>query len=151
MFWLWEYNLFTFICIKVILSYIQVRHAQGFHNVEGEKNFEAYKSYDLFDANLTPLGWNQVFANQNDLCHLIRTDIGLCGILRCLQRRRKFQIFCRDWYWCWLICFSIVIICFSSEKHVLVIIILVSFFPHSSSAIFFLTSWWDICGSMTGW
>ncbi|KAH1245104.1 Phosphoglycerate mutase-like protein 1 [Glycine max] len=37
-----------------------VRHAQGFHNVEGEKNFEAYKSYDLFDANLTPLGWNQV-------------------------------------------------------------------------------------------
>ncbi|KAL2655737.1 hypothetical protein AAZX31_04G087600 [Glycine max] len=37
-----------------------VRHAQGFHNVEGEKNFEAYKSYDLFDANLTPLGWKQV-------------------------------------------------------------------------------------------
>ncbi|ESW09662.1 hypothetical protein PHAVU_009G145700 [Phaseolus vulgaris] len=37
-----------------------VRHAQGFHNVEGEKDFEAYKSYDLFDANLTPLGWKQV-------------------------------------------------------------------------------------------
>ncbi|XP_027905083.1 phosphoglycerate mutase-like protein 1 isoform X1 [Vigna unguiculata] len=37
-----------------------VRHAQGFHNVEGEKNFEAYKSYDLFDASLTPLGWKQV-------------------------------------------------------------------------------------------
>ncbi|XP_027354020.1 phosphoglycerate mutase-like protein 1 isoform X2 [Abrus precatorius] len=37
-----------------------VRHAQGFHNVEGEKNPEAYLSYDLFDANLTPLGWKQV-------------------------------------------------------------------------------------------
>ncbi|KAL2340041.1 hypothetical protein Fmac_007981 [Flemingia macrophylla] len=37
-----------------------VRHAQGVHNVEGEKNFEAYKSYDLFDAHLTPLGWKQV-------------------------------------------------------------------------------------------
>ncbi|WVZ19621.1 hypothetical protein V8G54_006943 [Vigna mungo] len=38
----------------------KVRHAQGFHNVEGEKNIEAYKSYDLFDASLTPLGWKQV-------------------------------------------------------------------------------------------
>ncbi|XP_061351382.1 phosphoglycerate mutase-like protein 1 isoform X3 [Gastrolobium bilobum] len=37
-----------------------VRHAQGFHNVEGEKNNDAYLSYDLFDANLTPLGWKQV-------------------------------------------------------------------------------------------
>jgi len=48
----------------LIQSCIQVRHAQGFHNVEGEKDFEAYKSYDLFDANLTPLGWKQVIANQ---------------------------------------------------------------------------------------
>ncbi|GMY17481.1 phosphoglycerate mutase-like protein 1 isoform X1 [Fagus crenata] len=37
-----------------------VRHAQGIHNVEGEKNHEAYLSYDFFDANLTPLGWSQV-------------------------------------------------------------------------------------------
>ncbi|RYR42147.1 hypothetical protein Ahy_A08g038606 isoform A [Arachis hypogaea] len=37
-----------------------VRHAQGFHNVEGDKNPDAYLSYDLFDANLTPLGWSQV-------------------------------------------------------------------------------------------
>ncbi|GAU48514.1 hypothetical protein TSUD_244340 [Trifolium subterraneum] len=37
-----------------------VRHAQGVHNVEGEKNHDAYLSDDLFDANLTPLGWNQV-------------------------------------------------------------------------------------------
>ncbi|GMY17475.1 phosphoglycerate mutase-like protein 1 isoform X1 [Fagus crenata] len=37
-----------------------VRHAQGIHNVEGEKNHEAHLSYDFFDANLTPLGWSQV-------------------------------------------------------------------------------------------
>ncbi|XP_050904832.1 phosphoglycerate mutase-like protein 1 isoform X2 [Lathyrus oleraceus] len=37
-----------------------VRHAQGVHNVEGEKNHDAYLSYDYFDANLTPLGWKQV-------------------------------------------------------------------------------------------
>ncbi|KAF7830050.1 phosphoglycerate mutase-like protein 1 isoform X1 [Senna tora] len=37
-----------------------VRHAQGIHNVEGEKNHDAYLSYDLFDAQLTSLGWKQV-------------------------------------------------------------------------------------------
>ncbi|XP_010511105.1 PREDICTED: phosphoglycerate mutase-like protein 2 [Camelina sativa] len=37
-----------------------VRHAQGIHNVEGEKNHDAYLSEDLFDAHLTPLGWQQV-------------------------------------------------------------------------------------------
>ncbi|XP_030537808.1 phosphoglycerate mutase-like protein 1 isoform X1 [Rhodamnia argentea] len=37
-----------------------VRHAQGIHNVEGEKNHDAYLSYDFFDAHLTPLGWQQV-------------------------------------------------------------------------------------------
>ncbi|XP_061359358.1 phosphoglycerate mutase-like protein 1 isoform X2 [Gastrolobium bilobum] len=37
-----------------------VRHAQGVHNVEGEKNHDAYLSYDHFDAHLTPLGWKQV-------------------------------------------------------------------------------------------
>ncbi|KAK7275867.1 hypothetical protein RIF29_16993 [Crotalaria pallida] len=37
-----------------------VRHAQGVHNVEGEKNHDAYLSYDYFDAPLTPLGWEQV-------------------------------------------------------------------------------------------
>ncbi|XP_061359357.1 phosphoglycerate mutase-like protein 1 isoform X1 [Gastrolobium bilobum] len=36
-----------------------VRHAQGVHNVEGEKNHDAYLSYDHFDAHLTPLGWKQ--------------------------------------------------------------------------------------------
>lgn len=37
-----------------------MRHAQGIHNVEGEKDFKAYLSPELFDAHLTPLGWNQV-------------------------------------------------------------------------------------------
>jgi broad specificity phosphatase PhoE len=37
-----------------------VRHAQGVHNVEGEKNYKAYMSPEYFDAELTPLGWQQV-------------------------------------------------------------------------------------------
>ncbi|KAL8490323.1 hypothetical protein ACS0TY_026003 [Phlomoides rotata] len=37
-----------------------VRHAQGFHNVAGEKDHSAYMSPYLFDAALTPLGWEQV-------------------------------------------------------------------------------------------
>lgn len=37
-----------------------VRHAQGFHNVAGEKDFKEYLSYDYLDASLTPLGWEQV-------------------------------------------------------------------------------------------
>ncbi|XVF64940.1 hypothetical protein PTKIN_Ptkin09bG0206800 [Pterospermum kingtungense] len=37
-----------------------VRHAQGIHNVAGEKDHNAYLSEDLFDAHLTPLGWQQV-------------------------------------------------------------------------------------------
>ncbi|XP_028240892.1 phosphoglycerate mutase-like protein 1 isoform X2 [Glycine soja] len=37
-----------------------VRHAQGIHNVEGDKNYNAYINPDYFDAHLTPLGWQQV-------------------------------------------------------------------------------------------
>ncbi|KAH1236273.1 Phosphoglycerate mutase-like protein 1 [Glycine max] len=37
-----------------------VRHAQGIHNVEGDKNYKAYMNPDYFDAHLTPLGWQQV-------------------------------------------------------------------------------------------
>lgn len=39
---------------------IQVRHAQGMHNVEGDKNYKAYLSPQYFDAQLTQLGWQQV-------------------------------------------------------------------------------------------
>ncbi|KAL5559899.1 hypothetical protein UlMin_036110, partial [Ulmus minor] len=37
-----------------------VRHAQGTHNVASEKNHDALLSYDLFDAQLSSLGWEQV-------------------------------------------------------------------------------------------
>ncbi|KAJ0929200.1 putative histidine phosphatase superfamily, clade-1 [Helianthus annuus] len=37
-----------------------VRHAQGIHNVIGDKDYKAYMSPDYFDAQLTPLGWHQV-------------------------------------------------------------------------------------------
>ncbi|KAI3987587.1 hypothetical protein MKX01_021499 [Papaver californicum] len=37
-----------------------VRHAQGVHNVEAEKDDSAFLSQSLFDAPLTPLGWQQV-------------------------------------------------------------------------------------------
>ncbi|XP_071732337.1 phosphoglycerate mutase-like protein [Rutidosis leptorrhynchoides] len=37
-----------------------VRHAQGTHNVAGEEDLSAYLSEDYFDAQLTPLGWQQV-------------------------------------------------------------------------------------------
>ncbi|KAK9000666.1 hypothetical protein V6N11_081155 [Hibiscus sabdariffa] len=37
-----------------------VRHAQGIHNVEGDKNWKAYMSPEYFDAHITPLGWQQV-------------------------------------------------------------------------------------------
>ncbi|KAJ4964717.1 hypothetical protein NE237_016566 [Protea cynaroides] len=37
-----------------------VRHAQGIHNVAGDKDFTKYLSREFFDAQLTPLGWQQV-------------------------------------------------------------------------------------------
>eukprot|EP00250_Pteridium_aquilinum_P002631 c12855_g1_i2 orf=219-1259(+) len=37
-----------------------VRHAQGYHNVAGDLDYEAYMSLDFVDASLTPLGWEQV-------------------------------------------------------------------------------------------
>ncbi|KAG8473507.1 hypothetical protein CXB51_035680 [Gossypium anomalum] len=44
----------------LIKQYIQVRHAQGIHNVDGDKNYKAYMSPEYFDAHITPLGWQQV-------------------------------------------------------------------------------------------
>ncbi|GJN36846.1 hypothetical protein PR202_gb25745 [Eleusine coracana subsp. coracana] len=51
-------------CCKTIYL---VRHAQGIHNVEGEKDFNAYMSQSLFDARLTPLGWKQANWSKTDL------------------------------------------------------------------------------------
>jgi len=39
---------------------IQVRHAQGIHNVAGEKDHNALLSPEYFDAHLSPLGGQQV-------------------------------------------------------------------------------------------
>ena len=41
---------------------IQVRHAQGYHNVAGDIDYNAYMSHDYVDAALTPLGWKQVIS-----------------------------------------------------------------------------------------
>ncbi|KAG6536334.1 hypothetical protein ZIOFF_001388 [Zingiber officinale] len=49
-----------------------LRHAQGIHNVEGEKDHSAYMSPEFFDAHLTPLGWNQV--------DNLRKQVKACGL-----------------------------------------------------------------------
>uniref|UniRef100_A0A1J3GB63 Phosphoglycerate mutase-like protein n=3 Tax=Noccaea caerulescens TaxID=107243 RepID=A0A1J3GB63_NOCCA len=49
-----------------------VRHAQGIHNVAGEKDHSAYSSEDYFDAHLTPLGWQQVDHLRN---HVLATQL----------------------------------------------------------------------------
>lgn len=49
-----------------------VRHAQGIHNVAGEKDHSAYLSEELFDAHLTPLGWEQV---ENLHKHVLETGL----------------------------------------------------------------------------
>ncbi|KAK6940289.1 Histidine phosphatase superfamily, clade-1 [Dillenia turbinata] len=54
-----------------------VRHAQGIHNVEGEKDHDAYLSYDFLDAHLTPLGWQQVD-------HL-RKHVHACGLSKKIE------------------------------------------------------------------
>lgn len=47
-----------------------VRHAQGYHNVAGEKDYSAYVSYDYVDASVTPLGWKQVDELRKHLAHI---------------------------------------------------------------------------------
>ncbi|RDY06752.1 Phosphoglycerate mutase-like protein 1, partial [Mucuna pruriens] len=37
-----------------------IRHGQGIHNVEGDKDYNAYMKPEYFDAHLTPLGWQEV-------------------------------------------------------------------------------------------
>ncbi|KAF5731891.1 phosphoglycerate mutase-like protein 1 isoform X1 [Tripterygium wilfordii] len=49
-----------------------VRHAQGIHNVDGEKNYKAYLSPEYFDAQITPLGWQQV--------DNLRKHVHACGL-----------------------------------------------------------------------
>ncbi|KAJ9674096.1 hypothetical protein PVL29_023567 [Vitis rotundifolia] len=54
-----------------------VRHAQGIHNVAGEKDHSAYLSQELFDAHLTPLGWQQV--------DNLRKHVQACGLLKKIE------------------------------------------------------------------
>lgn len=59
------------LCLELILTtFFQVRHAQGIHNVDGEKNYKAYMSHDYFDAELTQLGWQQVYREKQLHLHL---------------------------------------------------------------------------------
>ena len=83
---------------------MHVRHAQGVHNVAGEKNHDAYNSYEFFDAHLTSLGWEQVIASQ---IYLNAMYFWMDFMLREITPQSdhnyhdkyfKFQTFCRDWY-----------------------------------------------------
>ncbi|GAQ90820.1 phosphoglycerate mutase [Klebsormidium nitens] len=47
-----------------------IRHAQGHHNVAGEKDIAAYKSWDWADASLTPLGFSQTRSLRRHLAQL---------------------------------------------------------------------------------
>ncbi|KAA8545695.1 hypothetical protein F0562_020854 [Nyssa sinensis] len=51
-----------------------VRHAQGIHNVEGDKNYKVYMSPEYFDAHLTSLGWQQV--------DNLRKHVHACGLFK---------------------------------------------------------------------
>ncbi|GAB4838388.1 hypothetical protein Ancab_027924 [Ancistrocladus abbreviatus] len=54
-----------------------VRHAQGLHNIEGDKNYKAYMSPEYFDAPLTPLGWQQV--------DNLRKHVNACGLSKRIE------------------------------------------------------------------
>ncbi|XP_039000443.1 phosphoglycerate mutase-like protein 1 isoform X2 [Hibiscus syriacus] len=45
-----------------------VRHAQGKHNLEAEKSRDPLTSFDYLDAELSPLGWQQVRDQRKDVC-----------------------------------------------------------------------------------
>ncbi|KAF6149329.1 hypothetical protein GIB67_026185 [Kingdonia uniflora] len=60
--------------VNLITTIWEVRHAQGIHNVEGAKDRKAYLSQDLFDAYLTPVGWQQV--------DNLRKHVRACGLAK---------------------------------------------------------------------
>ncbi|GMJ04274.1 hypothetical protein like AT5G64460 [Hibiscus trionum] len=45
-----------------------VRHAQGRHNLEAEKCRDPLTSFEYLDAELSPLGWQQVRDQRKDVC-----------------------------------------------------------------------------------
>jgi len=66
-----------------------VRHAQGVHNIEGEKNYKAYMKPEYFDAPLTPLGWQQVRGKKIMILHHV-----LATLLVTLNSKFKRRL---DW------------------------------------------------------
>ncbi|KAL5151347.1 Phosphoglycerate mutase-like protein 1 [Glycine soja] len=68
---------------------IQVRHGQGIHNVEGDKDYNAYMKPEYFDAHLTPLGWQEVDSlrkHVHDSGLMKRIDLVIASpLLRTLQ------------------------------------------------------------------
>ncbi|KAJ6391382.1 hypothetical protein OIU77_025375, partial [Salix suchowensis] len=73
-----------------------VRHAQGTHNVAGEKDHNALLSPEYFDAHLSPLGWQQV-GNLRKQVHasgqLRRIDLVITSPL-CRAMQTATQVFC---------------------------------------------------------
>ncbi|XP_073270504.1 phosphoglycerate mutase-like protein 1 isoform X1 [Primulina huaijiensis] len=55
-----------------------VRHAQGIHNVEGDKNYKVYMSPEYFDAHLTQLGWRQLSYQVDNL----RKHVHASGLIK---------------------------------------------------------------------
>ncbi|KAJ4807236.1 Phosphoglycerate mutase-like protein [Rhynchospora pubera] len=54
-----------------------IRHGQAVHNVAGEKNHKAYSFPEFFDAQLSPLGWDQV-GN-------LRKHVNACGLAKKIE------------------------------------------------------------------
>ncbi|XWS21361.1 hypothetical protein CRYUN_Cryun30bG0049000 [Craigia yunnanensis] len=45
-----------------------VRHAQGVHNLESDKSCDPLTSFEFVDAELSPLGWQQVRDQRKEVC-----------------------------------------------------------------------------------
>ncbi|KAJ4787137.1 Phosphoglycerate mutase-like protein [Rhynchospora pubera] len=54
-----------------------IRHGQAVHNVAGEKNHKAYSFPEFFDAQLSPLGWDQV--------DNLRKHVNACGVAKKIE------------------------------------------------------------------
>lgn len=80
-----------------------MRHAQGTHNVAMEKDRSLLQSYDYFDAQLSPLGWQQVctyklnYTILSEICHVIHifpTYERLHTEIKHLEREKRSSIRC---------------------------------------------------------
>ena len=78
----------------LIKRYIQGRHAQGIHNVQGDKNYKVYMSLEYFDAHITPLGWQQVSSSHYVWIYVCRHVLNLTiqVMLLFVIQSRKFVL-----------------------------------------------------------